>query len=54
MEPSIAQNRWILSRLAVTVREVNEHLDNYDFHLTSQALRRFMYTNLCDVYLVSG
>ncbi|XP_059092271.1 valine--tRNA ligase-like isoform X1 [Tigriopus californicus] len=53
MEPYLAQNRWILSRLAVTVREVNEHFDSYDFYLSSQALRRFMYTNLCDVYLES-
>eukprot|EP00095_Tigriopus_kingsejongensis_P000953 maker-scaffold360_size197209-snap-gene-0.42 protein:Tk00953 transcript:maker-scaffold360_size197209-snap-gene-0.42-mRNA-1 annotation:"valyl-trna synthetase" len=52
-EASLPQNKWILSRLAATVKEVNESFESYDFYLATRALRKFMYTNLCDVYLES-
>lgn len=47
------EDRWILSRCAGTVRDVNRHLEDRDFHLAARALRKFLYANLCDVYVVS-
>ena len=47
----LPQDRWILSRCAVTVSQMEQHLDERNFPLMPRCLRRFMYTNLCDVYL---
>ena len=47
------ENQWILSRCSKTVREVNMHFENKEFHLVTRALRSFLYGNVCDVYLVS-
>lgn len=52
LQPTRPENRWIMSRCAVTVAECNDSLDKADFHVLTRALREFMYTNLCDVYLV--
>ena len=46
------ENAWILSRCSVAVNEVNLHLENADFHFLTRALREFLYSNLCDIYLV--
>lgn len=45
-------DEWILSKCAFAVKEVNEHFENHDFHLVTRAIRRFLYSNVCDVYLV--
>ena len=47
----LPQDHWILSRCAVTVSQMEQHLDERNFPLMPRCLRRFMYTNLCDVYL---
>lgn len=44
-------DKWILSRLAEMVEQVNQAMDNYDFHLATKALRNFIYNEFCDVYL---
>lgn len=44
-------DRWILSRLAHTVKNVNIAMDNYDFHLATRDLRALIYNDFCDVYL---
>ena len=45
------EDKWILSRFATTVNEVNINLESRDFHLAARSLRSFLYTNLCDVYV---
>ncbi|NPA74741.1 MAG: isoleucine--tRNA ligase [Euryarchaeota archaeon] len=35
-------DRWLISRLNSTVKEVRRHLDNYDVHLATRALERFI------------
>ena len=35
-------DRWLLSRLNSTIRDVRNHLDNYDVHLATRALERFI------------
>ena len=47
------EDQWILSKCAVAVKEVNGALEKHDFHMATRALRRFLYSNLCDIYLVS-
>jgi valyl-tRNA synthetase len=49
----LPHDKWILSRCAATVAEMHGHLEKREFPLMARCLRRFLYTNLCDVYLVS-
>ncbi|CAH1987427.1 unnamed protein product, partial [Acanthoscelides obtectus] len=44
-------DRWILSRISVMVDEVNSGLENYNFHVSTSALKNFLYYDFCDVYL---
>lgn len=44
-------DRWILSKLSNTLRTVEISLEDYNFHLATNALKTFFYSNLCDVYL---
>lgn len=46
-------DRWILSRLSWMVAEVNGALHRNDFHVATSALKQFLYSELCDVYVVS-
>lgn len=46
-------DRWILSRLAHMVSEVNKALGTSDFHFATSALKTFLYSEFCDIYLVS-
>ena len=47
----LPQDRWILSRCAVTVSQMEQYLNERNFPSMPRCLRRFLYTNLCDVYL---
>lgn len=47
------ESQWIRSRCALAVVEVNQHMGNYDFNLVTSAIRRYFYSEICDVYLVS-
>ena len=42
---------WILSQLALTVRNVNEAFDKRDLAMVTRELRSFIYTNVCDTYV---
>jgi hypothetical protein len=46
-------DKWILSRLAHMVLEVNKALSTSDFHFATSALKTFLYSEFCDFYLVS-
>eukprot|EP01134_Creolimax_fragrantissima_P000228 CFRG0228T1 len=43
--------KWILSRLACTVQTCNQSLSNYNLGAATEALVRFIWFDLCDVYL---
>jgi valyl-tRNA synthetase len=45
-------DRWILSRLANVVSEVNKALSASDLHIATSALKTFLYSEFCDFYLV--
>merc|ERR1712131_176520 len=42
---------WILSRLAVTVQQVNKSMENKELHFATRDLRKFIYNDLCDTYV---
>jgi valyl-tRNA synthetase len=44
-------DRWILSRLARTIQEVDEQLEAYRFNEPANTLYRFFWNELCDWYL---
>ncbi len=44
-------DRWILSRLNKTARDVNMQLDLYEFHGVVQALYHFFWDDFCDWYI---
>ena len=45
------EDKWIISRCGVTVKNMNSYLESRDFHLAARCLRTFLYTNICDVYV---
>ena len=44
-------DRWILSRLNKTARDVNAQLQEYDFHGVVQTLYHFFWDDFCDWYI---
>ncbi|MSP62410.1 MAG: valine--tRNA ligase [Myxococcales bacterium] len=44
-------DRWILSRLQRTAREVDEALEGFKFNDAAQAIYRFVWSELCDWYI---
>ena len=44
-------DRWILSRLNLTLGEIEEFVENYEFDKASQALYHFIWDDYCDWYL---
>jgi valyl-tRNA synthetase len=44
-------DRWILSRLNKTARDVNAQLPEYDFHGVVQTLYHFFWDDFCDWYI---
>ncbi len=44
-------DRWILSRLAVAIEEVNRGVDEFRLDESTGAMRRFFWDELCDWYL---
>ncbi len=44
-------DRWILSRLNQTAREVNAQLEGYEFHGAVQTLYHFFWDDFCDWYI---
>lgn len=45
------EDRWVLSRLATTVREVTTMLERYQFDQATRAVREFTWNEFCDWYL---
>jgi valyl-tRNA synthetase len=43
--------RWIMSRLAQTVKTINDASDSYDFQRQSDTLYHFIWSEFCDWYL---
>jgi len=43
---------WILSRLGDCVYKINNSFQNYDIYISTTELRKFIYNDFCDVYLV--
>jgi len=44
-------DRWIVSRLNKTARDVDAQLANYDFHAAVQTLYHFFWDDFCDWYI---
>jgi len=44
-------DRWIVSRLNKTARELNAAIDSYEFHGAVQALYHFFWDDFCDWYI---
>jgi valyl-tRNA synthetase len=44
-------DRWILSRLNKTARDVNDQLESYEFHGVVQTLYHFFWDDFCDWYI---
>ncbi|HKG47800.1 MAG TPA: valine--tRNA ligase [Pyrinomonadaceae bacterium] len=52
LEQSTAlHDRWIVSRLNKTARDLNEAIDTYDFHGAVQTLYHFFWDDFCDWYI---
>src|SRR4030095_11383568 len=50
--PGLAlQDRWIISRLNKTARDVRKALDGYEFHEAVQMLYHFFWDDFCDWYI---
>jgi valyl-tRNA synthetase len=45
------QDRWIVSRLNKTARDLRSALENYDFHEAVQTLYHFFWDDFCDWYI---
>ncbi|KAI5729625.1 hypothetical protein M8J76_004697 [Diaphorina citri] len=43
--------RWILSRLANTIDEVNSNLETFNIHVAARSLKQFLYGDLCDIFV---
>jgi len=50
-EPTRLADRWILSRLSRTIREVTEDLEAYDLGAATRKLYDFAWSEFCDWYL---
>jgi len=50
-EAKLTVNRWILTELSVTIRDVTEAIENYRFNDAAGSLYRFVWNQVCDWYL---
>jgi valyl-tRNA synthetase len=44
-------DQWLYSRLAITIENVNEALENYRFHEAAQNVYQFFWGDFCDWYI---
>uniref|UniRef100_A0A8D9FI69 valine--tRNA ligase n=1 Tax=Cacopsylla melanoneura TaxID=428564 RepID=A0A8D9FI69_9HEMI len=51
LSPLTVPERWILSRLANTISEVNTSLESFNVHLAARSLKDFLYGDLCDIFV---
>jgi len=45
------EDKWILTRLNKTIKEVTKSMDKYDFNIVGNALYNFIWTDFCDKYI---
>jgi len=50
-QPTALHDRWIVSRLNKTARELNAAIDSYEFHGAVQSLYHFFWDDFCDWYI---
>ncbi|KAI8940143.1 hypothetical protein NX059_003856 [Plenodomus lindquistii] len=43
--------RWILHKLTISAKRINEHLEAREFSLATQIAYRYFYESLCDTYI---
>lgn len=46
-----AADKWILTRLNDTIREVSDHFENFDLGMAAQKIYDFAWTEFCDWYI---
>ena len=44
-------DRWILTKLNNTIKEVTEHMDKYEFNIVGSTLYNFIWNDFCDWYI---
>jgi valyl-tRNA synthetase len=49
--PASLEDRWMLSRLARTTKEVNDSLETYRFHEAANCIYDFFWGDFCDWYI---
>jgi len=45
------EDKWILTRLNKTIKEVTKSMDKYDFNIVGNTLYNFIWTDFCDKYI---
>ncbi len=45
------EDKWILTKLNNTVKDITNNMENYDFHLASSKLISFVWNDFCDNYI---
>ena len=50
-QPTALHDRWIVSRLNKTARDLNAAIDSYEFHGAVQSLYHFFWDDFCDWYI---
>ncbi len=45
------EDKWILTRLNKTIKEVEKHMNKYDFNLAGSAIYNFVWEDFCDNYI---
>jgi valyl-tRNA synthetase len=44
-------DKWILTKLNITIKEVTKHIEKYDFNLVANTLYNFVWNDFCDHYI---
>ena len=45
------EDKWMLTRLNKTIKEVTKSMDKYDFNIVGNTLYNFIWTDFCDKYI---
>ena len=46
-----SQDKWILTKLNYTIKEVRKSMDKYDFNIVGNTLYSFIWNDFCDKYI---
>ncbi len=44
-------DKWIIGRLNQTIKDCNEHMENFEFHYAVTKIQRFFWQDFCDNYI---